>query len=386
MSKILQKIFSLKNSSDNSHKILTIMGISFKFKQKIKNAVAIIGAKGIGDYILQRAYFKCIRDKYKNQKIIFFLKNNQKSLLYKLDNEFFDEIVFYESTEKPKYCSNLKNIIDKHQYDVCIYLPALKFDNPKHGEYLSYNLVNIINAKTTYASVFCNENTNLQRIKHLKKYKKLYPITQKITEPQRYKEFMEFCLRKDVKVLNPQIPVALDFSKKIIAISPMTDVIRRQYDVDNWIKIVDYILKNTDSSIQIAFLGSFSDIKSIDTLCSLVQQKERCINLAGMFESAFLPTFLKNCEILIAPETGTVHCAYAVGLKTICLCNGTFYGRYQPYDKYITYIYPEKVQNAIENNDSELLNKLYFDYLFETSEINLNKVLDIIEKHLKEMR
>ena len=37
LSKFIQQIFSVQNSTDKSHKIITILGIKFKFKKKLKN-------------------------------------------------------------------------------------------------------------------------------------------------------------------------------------------------------------------------------------------------------------------------------------------------------------------------------------------------------------
>ena len=127
--------------------------------------------------------------------------------------------------------------------------------------------------------------------------------------------------------------------------------------------------------MNVAFLGRAQEHKNIKKFIEKFQDKSRLIDFSGKISISFLPTFLANCKMLIAVETGTVHIAHAAGCQTLCLCNGSFYGRFQPYnDDIIKYIYPPSFNKMLENNE-DMTTFYNRNNTFKTNEIDVNTII-----------
>lgn len=100
--------------------------------------------------------------------------------------------------------------------------------------------------------------------------------------------------------------------------NPGTSMSIKRWYPENYSKLCEQILANSDYKIVI--FGSGSD----KNLCEDIKRdvklyQNRIINLAGEFSLGELPAFLKRCNLVIGVDTGPVHVASAVGVKTLFL-------------------------------------------------------------------
>ena len=89
--------------------------------------------------------------------------------------------------------------------------------------------------------------------------------------------------------------------------------------------------------------------------------------------------------MLLSVESGNVHIAQAVNCKFICLNNGAYYNRYQPYNTpNAKYVYPKSFIEFLEKaSDSDLIYMYNFNTKFKTSDIEVDEVINEINNVLK---
>ncbi len=397
MRKFLKKIFSVDLESAiyrnrGVHLVITILGIKFKLrfqlnepKKRKLHCIALVDAGGIGDYVFVRQYFKYFKQSplYKDKPIIFFAPSRYSNFIKCYDGQYLDDIIIYDKNAF-EFADDLITKLKQYQFDTVIYLSGLHRANNYFGIKLRYNLVKKIKAKEKIADVIL-ETKQATKVQHqnLKIFTKIIYTKPVSFEMERRRQFFEqlldFSLPQEDLSINP-----LFYMKdKYIAISAMAMSKKRNYSVDKWIQIVNYLLEKCKTEIKILFLGSNLDYKETQEIIEQTIDKTRCINLCGLTDATFLPILLQNAEFLISPETGTVHIAEAVGCKTICLCGGAHYNRFLPHKKHITYIYPKDFLNVINNNDETVIQEYYCPMSINSVDsIEVSAVKKVIDSYL----
>lgn len=109
----------------------------------------------------------------------------------------------------------------------------------------------------------------------------------------------------------------------------------RLWPSDRWAKVCDSLSK--EKNAQIVFIGMDAD----NELIKDVQQKmkSRSVNTAGRFsvpQSAYL---LSLCDLMIAPDTGTMHMAAAMGTRTLGLFGPNLPSLWSPFGEKNDYIF-----------------------------------------------
>lgn len=134
-------------------------------------------------------------------------------------------------------------------------------------------------------------------------------------------------------------------------------------------------------------LGAVNEKEYIENIISNVKLNKKITNLSGKVPVTFLPQIIKDCELLISVETGTVHMARSVGCPCIVLCNGSYYGRFQPYsDNSIRYIYPREFNELIKDKNILKLMEFYnLNTKYKTSDIEVDDIKTAINDYMKGM-
>lgn len=343
----IQGIFSVTNKKE--YKIISILFFKFKFKRKLKTpTLVLIEPGGIGDYMFCRPFFKYIKlsPKFKNHKIILVTKDIYRDMSMCYDGMYFDKIVGYNTRNYKKIIKELNN------YNVCtlINLRCVVFEE-KQDWYIRYNIANGIRAKEKIISILNVKNEEFKKLGQFKIYNKIIFSNNALFELERRREFFENILNIPIALESKEISQIYNVNKKHIAVSIMAIDKGRQYSLDKWITILNHIIDNTSSDTEILFLGIESEFKMIQKLIDNLKDNSRCTNIAGKIPISILPLVLEKCSFLLSVETGTVHIAESVGCKTICLCNGSFYGRFQPYiNGLVKYVYPREFLSFLEKN------------------------------------
>lgn len=335
---------------------------------------------GIGDYLLTRPFFKSLRnsEKFKNYKIIFAGKPEFIELAKKYDNEYFDDYLCL-NIQKGMTKSNIKKLLKRNVGVTCIINPCDSTIVNIHTE----RFVSLINAEKKY----CNSGFYSNRyFKQNKKYvsgvlNSYTDIIDTNKEPvfvlENNKLFFEKVIGEKISEVNDLSDIEIFEDKvfftniKYIVISPFSTSQKRTYGQINYAKIINFV--NEELNIPVIILGSYAERESADVLRGMCQKPEMVINLAGKLTINESILYIKNAQLLIANETGTVHIAKNVKTKTLCISNGSYMGTFQPYSKpFINYIYPDNIDEILKNNDQY---GVLIDY-----DINLIPPEKVIEK------
>lgn len=355
--------------------------IKNKFFRKKEKAVLLIEPGGIGDYLFCRPYFKYLKEcnKYKDSKIIYLAKDVYKDFTYNYDKQYFDEIICYNGNKilsNKHYKKYIISEINKYKIHTLINLRCV--DTAHENDWKPrLQIIKAIKSKEKITEIISNPN---YKFKHSKLYTKIIETDTKTDfELERRRKFFEKLTGTKI----PKVEITLDSQKlqpdyNYIAVSIIALDKRRKYKDEYWKIILDFINQNTDSNTKLLFLGAPNDKNTIEKLINILEQQDKCINFAGCLPVSQLPDMLSKCKLLLSVETGTVHIAHAVNCKTVCISNGSFYKRFQPYEN-IDYIYPEEFVKEIKAGNLE---KFYGYNNYQTESIKPEAVVDIIKNYI----
>ena len=354
-----------------------------KFFRKKEKAILIIEPGGIGDYLFCRPYFKYLKEceKYKNMKFIYLAKDVYKDFTETFDRQYFDEIISYNGNKflnNKHYKKYILSEINKYKIATLINLRCV--DTAKEQDWKPrLQIIKSVNAKEKITDIINNEG---YKFKHEKLYTKIIKTNTKTDfELERRRKFFENLTGIEIPPNDINLSYEiLEPDTNYIAISIIALDKRRKYKDEYWKTILDNITQNCDLNTKLLFLGAPNDKKAIDKLINTLEAPDKCLNFAGSVNISQLPNLLSKCKFLLSVETGTVHIAHAVNLKTICISNGSFYNRFQPYEN-IDYIYPQEFLKELNSSKSGL-EKFYGYNKYSTDSINPQDVINTLQKYL----
>lgn len=375
-------MFRIENTA--SHIVIKLLFFKISIIKKFDNCIAIIDPGGIGDYILHRPYFKYFKQSpvFKNNKLIFIGREVYNNFVKVYDPEIFFDILEYDCRDKKK----LKKELSKYKFKSLIHLQtmcgAIAYSHAKSER---MDFIKSFKVKTKIANVIKNSNFNKNNEKYLKTiYNKFIFTLENSFETERLREFYEKLLEIKIPKEDITLKPVISFAQKYICISPVSVGENRNYSTENWVKIFNFLIENLPENINILVLGSKREETEINDIIYNLKQTDKIINLTNLIDVALVPSVIKNAEFLLSIETGTVHIAQAVGVKSICLSSGGFYGRFLPYKNNLTeYIFPDKFDEILKSGDNERISDFYdYEKNFKTSDIAPEKVINVLKKYI----
>jgi len=110
--------------------------------------------------------------------------------------------------------------------------------------------------------------------------------------------------------------IVLPVKNRIMAINPSASKTERNWKVNSYVKIIDYA---QDKGIGVVITGGDeqNELNLNEQICD--RCKESPLNLTGKIKLRVLPYLLKEIDFLLAPDTGSIHIARAVGTPVIGL-------------------------------------------------------------------
>ena len=104
--------------------------------------------------------------------------------------------------------------------------------------------------------------------------------------------------------------------KPILAINPSASKSERNWTIDSYAKVIDYAHQR---GLAVVLTGgaNINELNFNSEICSACLLPP--INLTGEMELPLLPYLLKKVDMLLAPDTGSIHIARAVGTPVIGL-------------------------------------------------------------------
>ena len=98
---------------------------------------------------------------------------------------------------------------------------------------------------------------------------------------------------------------ALDANKKNVVISPATTWVNKHWSEKSWKEVIEYL----NGKVNLIFTGMKQDIALIERISANVDSK---IILAGQTNLEELAQVFRNADIVISPDSGSAHIAWAV--------------------------------------------------------------------------
>jgi len=366
--------------------IIIIKNITNYINLKKKESLLIVRLDDIGDYLLFRNFFEILKKDNDYGRYNFTLcgNKNYKNIVENYDHNYFNNYIW---VDKFKYIhSKIYRLYLK--FRICF----IRYDILIHPTYsrtiLSEDLIQYFNAEIKIGSK--SDITNISKDK-LELYDKMYTrlintTANPIFEFYRNREFIEKLLGYNILLKKPVIDCSKEkinylqiFHHNYVVIFPGASISTRRYEPDKFKVIMAYLLLNYNYDLAIS--GSKSDKKISDSLTDN-NNNHRVHDLTGQ-SLIDLVHLIKDSELLITNDTVALHIGAIFNKKTICISNGTMYGRFLPYPKEITDnvfpVYPDIVDSV---NIQDIQKLLIYGSTLDINEINPNKIISVIQKIL----
>ncbi len=380
---LFDKIFEVVETPERKTFRFLFLKFSLKTISDNRPCVVVVDAGGIGDYMFNRPYFKYLTqcEKFKGCKFIYVGMAHYADMTTSYDNEYFSEVIPYDTKLYHKsyfYRQNILKNINRNNVIAVINLRCFVHGNNDFKN--RAHIVKNIKCKDKYIGIV-SVNKNLSE-KHTKRYEKVYNhifySKDLVFESEGRRRFFEYILETPIPHEFDKITPIYDYTKKHIAISISASMKERIYPYEKWVEIINAITDKIDSNTEILFLGTAKEKETINNIISKLKHPQYCNNVAGKLPISIIPTLLASCEFLISVETGTVHIAQSVNCKTVCICQGEYWGRYQPYkNENIIYVYPKEFRDFIKNaTEDELIAFYKYNTTFNIADIEQQDIID----------
>jgi len=303
-------------------KILLKVLFSKSIKQK---KIAIYRYGSFGDSIVTFPAIKAIRENYKNAEIHIYNKPENDNLIKMenlLDENIYDKLITLKANSSIK---EFYNIVKKEKYDIWFEFSSAGLSFFKAIQkvlFLKLCGVKYINGIEVTPNKFLSKYykkyydfiSEKERIlNHLKsleieidKYKLKFPIK----DISKNIKKVEQILNKD-KIDKNQLIVMITKSKRDST----------TWEQKNWIELSQDLI---NKGYYLAFIGAPKDSEYIDPIIDNLDITY-AKSYAGKFSVLDSAALLKLSKLAISVDTGPMHLAYAVGIKTISLFSARDY-------------------------------------------------------------
>ena len=322
--------------------------IKLKKHEITPKTLLLIRLDAIGDYILFRNFIEAIRksDKYKGCTLTLCGNMIWQELSENFDSKFIDEFIWID---RNKFANDilykylvLKNIYNRG-FEAAIeatYSREILFGD---------SIIKISNAKERIGSSGSPEphakwKRNLLSDRY---YTKLIPvINENLFEFEINKEYFKNILEKEPDARSPfiitsNLPNLENINNKYVVIIPGVSEESRRWASDKFKEVAEFIMTNYQFDIVLS--GSKQENYLFEKVV-INAFRERFINYFGCTLTK-LAKLIADAKLLISNDTSAVHFAAAVDTPFICIANGFYYGRFNPYPKHIFdkahYIFPK---------------------------------------------
>lgn len=267
-------------------------------------------------YINQLRLFDREKHTYKDFISTDTLKNNLDPVLMELQEIDFDMLINRQTSQEGAVISGLLNAKEKRGY---IALKNKGFEIKDPWTRLLFAMV---------------KQRNMNPFSLVE-----YNIRIAGGKPEQYKPEIFYNIG-DVKNFLDQINIKP--YDKIIGIQPGSSAMYRQWNTENFIKLINILLKKYPD-IKVILLGSQNEAELLGKIEALIDPsyKNRLVP-SWQLPLKSIPALLSRCDLMITNDTGPMHIAEAVGCKILCLYfGGSLINETAPYSQNNLVIQPD---------------------------------------------
>ena len=300
-------------------------------QKKRKNYyICCIKVDALGDFILWLNFSFTIANQYKNKKKVLVCNQINYDLAKKLNH--FDyiypiDIKKFKRNLKYRFCCLRKfNSLNLH----------LVMQSTFSRDFLTGDsILRALNAKNKigFLGDYKNQNFILKNISNLW-YSKLVNINQsKLHELELNKKFLdnqniEIFNSFKLKELTDLLGFNFDFKENYILVNPGASHHSRAWSSEKYSELIKYILNN--SHYYVLLTGCKNDMVITNSIIKAVSN-QRLLDFTGQTSVIELIEIIRLAKFVISNDSASVHIAYAVGTKAICISGGNNFGRFVPY-------------------------------------------------------
>lgn len=357
------------------------MNLFIKMEKRTKKpgTILLLKLESIGDYILFRNFIPLFKEKYSGSKITFCGNSEIKELVLAYDNDLFDDFIWIE---RVKFLTSIT-----YKYGVLRNIYSRGFETAINTSYTREILFGDQIIETSSADIKIGSAGPADQKKRTtlltdRFYTELMPQTEtRMFEFLRNKEFFELLLNTKIEINKPSIsPLSSsnDFGlKNYVLLFPGSKDVKRKWSPENFAAVGNYILNH--SLFNIVIEGSRKEKLLAQEIINNITQKKRVTDLTGKTSVSGLVKIVSGAEFLISNDSAAAHMAAALNIKFICVSNGSYYRRFNPYPPEVYdkafYVYP----NEFREEDFEAFR---FGSDLDINTIHPEKVTAIVEKFL----
>ena len=355
---------------------LMYLAIRMEKRRKKPGTILLVKMESIGDYILIRNFIPFVKEKYKGSKITFCGSSEIKELVLAYDRDLYDDFIWIE---RLKFLNSLT-----YKYWILRNLYTRGFEIAINTSYtreilFSDQIIEASGADIKIGSLGSAEQQKRTRLLTDRFYTELFTQTEtKLFEFLRNKEFFEMLLKTKINITKPSI-TALSTSddlglKNYVLLFPGSKDKKRKWSPENFAVVGNYVLEN--SSFNLVIEGSKKESILAQEIINNIAQKERVTDLTGKTSVSGLVKIISGAEYLISNDSAAAHIAAALNKKFICVSNGSYYRRFNPYPAEVYdkafYVYPD-------NFREEDFEQLRFGSDMDINTINPKKVIEVVK-------
>ena len=272
--------------------------------------VCFFSNTAIGDTLFNTPVFRAFKENFPNIKTIALLNQNNSDLFK--DDKNLDEIITYNG--KWKYFLKTAKILRSKKIDIVFILHS---NEPQATPLAVLSGAKYIFKLHNDKNEFNKFHSNLPKKLEVKDYVVKYRL--------KYLEFVGienqnirmqlFLDKKDYEMVDKVLKK--DDKTKYIGFQMGASTVSRQWFLERWVELAKLILQN--DSYKIILTGSNKDKILTNAFMKKIKDKNRVLNLAGIFNIRQAAALIDRLDILVTPDTGPLHIAAALKTPTIAL-------------------------------------------------------------------
>ena len=272
--------------------------------------VCFFSNTAIGDTLFNTPVFRAFKENFPNVKTIALLNQNNSDLFK--DDKNLDEITTYNG--KWKYFFKVAKILKSKKIDIVFILhsnepqatPLAVLSGAKY-------IFKLHNDKNEFNKFHSNLPKKLEVkdyvVKYRLKYLEFVGIENQNTRMQLFLD------KKDYESVDEVLKK--DDRTKYIGFQMGASTVSRQWFLERWVELYNLILQN--DNYKIILTGSNKDKILTNAFMKKIKDKNRVLNLAGIFNIRQAAALIDRLDILVTPDTGPLHIAAALKTPTIAL-------------------------------------------------------------------
>ena len=303
---------------------------------------------GMGDMVIYLPYIHAISKKYQTPVSILVKENSRANELL-FNDEHIDEVIILD-----------RSYNNRGNHDGLSGFFKLSKELEKH----KFDKVFIYNGSLRYLLI-----SKLAGIKSISKYPLFRKKDNIVTSA---KIFTENELNTIVST-QPELQIDKEKSKKIesefsknikhICLGISASGLTKRWHIKNFIKLCVQISEKKPSKFYLAAGHNDQDL-----IKEILNSKigKNCISFKDLKISETLP-IIKNCDLYIGNDTGWLHIASALGIKSVALFMDSPVQAYGKYSNNINIIIPEGETEETTTHDTLGAEKISFEKVFDKS-------------------